>query len=75
MILFLYIFQNIKLKHLHFREACPKGKNFDEVRTATERSPSGRPKEVPATEGSTFRYGCEGWKKLIKKITWQNIIV
>ena len=42
--------KDIKLKHSHFREAYPKGKNFDEVRTATE--------------GSTFR--CEGGKKLKK---------
>ena len=39
--------KDIKLKHSHFREAYPKGKNFDEVRTATEGSPSGRPKGVP----------------------------
>ena len=45
-------------KYLYFREAFPNGENFDEVRTATEGSPLGRPKGVPATERSTFRYGC-----------------
>ena len=50
-LLFYRYSKRIKLKNLHFREACPKGENFDEVRTATE--------------GSAC--GCECGKKLNKK--------
>ena len=35
-----------------FREVYSKGKNFDEVRKATEGSHSGRPKEVPLGIGA-----------------------
>ena len=50
----LYILLTYKVKNLHFREACPKGENFDEVRKATE--------------GSAC--GCEGDKKLNKTKTY-----
>ncbi|WP_295295682.1 hypothetical protein [uncultured Brachyspira sp.] len=65
----LYI-PTYRIKTLAFSRSVPEGqKLFDEVRTATEGSPSGRPKEVPATVGSTFRYGYEGGKKNNKKCT------
>ena len=33
-ILFYICFLDIKFEYLHFRKACPKGENFDEVRTS-----------------------------------------